>query len=348
MAQPPVRAMVTRHLERISAGMRLYAAPRAGGIWPSLAVDLPDPAPLVSVIVPTRDHAALLESCVAGLLEHTDYPAIEVLVADNGSEEPQTLHLLRRLLRDPRLRVLDMPGPFNWSALNNAAARQARGEVLLLLNNDIEVIEPGWLRELAANAMRPDVGAVGARLLYPGQDLRLQHGGIVLGKGAAAVHVLRNAPLEQAGYMGRIALTRDVAAVTGACLAIRQEVFKAVGGLEETRLRVTWSDIDLCLRVRARGLRVVWTPMATLLHLEQATRGYDATPLQIARQEGEQAYVRHRWGALAETDPFLNPNLRATEHAIVLAEPPQRVPPWAIEDEAEAPAEIHTARPHHG
>ena len=224
------------------------------------------------------------------------------------------------------MRVLRRPGPFNFAALNNAAAAEARGKVLLLLNNDIEVLHPDWLREMVSHAVRPGVGAVGARLLYP--DGTLQHGGILLGPEGAATHVGRGAARDAPGYLGQLACTRDLSAVTAACLAMSRDVWGAVGGMDE-RLAVTWNDVDLCLRVRAAGLRVIWTPHAVLLHREGVTRGLEAR--DTARQERfreEQALVRATWGDAVERDPFLNPNLVATEAGPLALARPRRSRPW--------------------
>ena len=296
-----------------------------GGAWPRVRPRLPDPAPLVSVIVPTKDRADLLAACTAGVLNGTDYPAFELLVVDNGSTEPSALALLADLAADPRVCVLREPGPFNFSAMNNVAAGAARGSVLALLNNDIEICDLGWLREMAAHAVRPDVGLVGARLLY--RDGTLQHGGMMLGDDGSATHVLRGAAPDDPGYGGQLACTRDLSAVTAACLAVRREVWQQVGGMNEA-LPVAWNDVDLCQRVRARGLRVIWTPFATLLHLEGETRGIDAASAERqARFLEDQGRYRAVWGQAASVDPFLNPNLVATDHQLCLA-PPRRLRVW--------------------
>ncbi len=315
-ADPAVGRLVNAELARSGSDLRVEPVARAGGSGLAV-VPAPEKRPLVSVIIPTKDAFKLLARTARDLLDKTDYDQIELVLMDNGTSSSRAQSLLRRLAQDRRVRVIAAPGPFNWSKLNNQGVAELQGPVLLLLNNDVEVIEPGWLGELVAQAMRADVGVVGARLLYPGADQRLQHGGIALGRGGTATHIMRHATPDQAGPYGELAMTRDVAAVTGACLMIRRDVFDAVGGIDET-LRVTWSDIDLCLRVRDAGYRVVWTPDATLIHLELATRGRDVSAAAIARHEGEQAAVRHRWGRLAEADPFLNPALEATETAIVL------------------------------
>ena len=285
----------------------------------------PDPLPPVSVIMPTRDRADLLAVAARGVLHGTDYPALELIVVDNGSTDPAALALLAELDADPRAQVLPFPGAFNFSAMNNAAARRAKGVVLLLLNNDVELTDPGWLRAMVAHAVRPDVGAVGARLLY--RDGSLQHGGMALGPAGRATHLLRGAPRDAPGYGGQLAATRDLSAVTAACLAVRADVWAQVGGMDE-RLPVAWNDVDLCQRVRAAGLRVIWTPHAVLLHLEGETRGEDAAdPARQARFLADGALYRETWGRAADEDPFLNPNLVAGDHQLLLA-PPRRPRPW--------------------
>ncbi len=280
-------------------------------------VAYPSATPLVSVIVPTRDRAALLAACADGILNRTDYQEIEFLIVDNDSRETRTTRLFQRMCLDSRVRVLPYPGAFNWSAMNNHAAKVARGEVLLLLNNDIDVIDPGWLQELVGQALRPEVGAAGAKLLYP--DGGVQHAGMTLGNGSFGAHLYRHAARDDPGHGGMLAARRRVSAVTGACLAIRRDVFHDVGGIEEDHLRVTGSDVDLCLRVRAKGLAVICTPHAVLFHRELASRGVDATPEQRARVAAERAYLLERWGAAIETEAFLSPNLTVVEEQLALA-----------------------------
>ena len=216
------REIVREHLVENGVSARVEPAPLAPS-WNRVARDLPDPAPLVSIIVPTRDRAELLKRCTDSVLFHTDYPALELLVVDNDSHEPATAELLRRLSRNPRVRILTCPGPFNYSALNNSAARNARGDVLLLLNNDVTSIRTDWLREMVSHAMRPDVGAVGAKLLYPNEQV--QHGGMVFQPRIGPLHQFRFADRLDTGPGGELALVRSVSIVTGACLATRRSVF---------------------------------------------------------------------------------------------------------------------------
>jgi GT2 family glycosyltransferase len=325
-AEPAAQARaVAAALAEAGIPAEVAPAPRLpGGV--RVIRPVPEPAPLVSVIVPTRDRAGLLAACAEGVLHRTDYPALELLIVDNGSEEAETLALFGRLRADPRVRIISAPGPFNYSALNNRAAAEARGEILLLLNNDIEVIEPGWLRELVSHALRPEVGAVGAKLLYA--DGTLQHGGVVTGIGGVADHYLPRAAREDTGHVGSLALVREVAAVTGACLALRREVFRQVGGLDEAKLAVAFNDVDLCLRIREAGYRILWTPFAELYHLESASRGQDLSPEKVRRFAGEIATMCQRWGEVLMRDPFYSPWLSLDGAHAALARAPRRVPPW--------------------
>ena len=291
---------------------------------------VPKPAPLVTIIVVTKDRAGLLAACAAGVLDQTDYDLVELLIVDNGSTEPEALDLLAALEAQKRVRVLRRPGPFNFAALNNAAAAEAQGEMLLLLNNDTEVQHADWLLEMVGQLSRPGIGIVGARLLYPNGTV--QHAGILLGPDGAATHVGRGATRDEPGYLGQLNRVRDLSAVTGACLAITAATWRAVGGMDE-RLAVTWNDVDLCLRVRRAGLRVLWTPYATLTHREAATRGLEsADPAREARFRAEQALVRAEWGTAMDQDPFLNPNLVATEAGPLALARPRRARPWSVVD----------------
>ncbi|MDV2987952.1 UNVERIFIED_CONTAM: glycosyltransferase family 2 protein [Methylobacteriaceae bacterium AG10] len=274
---------------------------------------LPEPPPLVSVVIPTRDRAELLGVVLDGLFARTDYPALDVIVVDNGSTEPATRDLFARYAAEPRLRVLPAPGPFNFSDLSNRGAAAARGTILLFLNNDIEVLEPGWLTELASIASDPEIGAVGAKLLYP--DGTIQHGGIVLGIGGIAGHSHLGLPGNEPGSFARMLLSQEVSAVTGACLAVRAQVFSEVGGFDAAHLAVAFNDVDLCLRIRAAGYRIVWTPHARLVHHESKSRGAEDTPEKRARFEAESRVMRERWEPVLRADPYYNPNFsRAAAH----------------------------------
>ena len=294
-------------------------------VWP-----VPDPVPLVSIIVPTRDKSDLLGPCVEGILNRTDYPAIEVLIADNGSQEPETLALFGQWRGDPRVRIIPMPGPFNYSRINNQAVALARGEIVVLLNNDTEIIGPGWLREMVSHAIRPGVGAVGAKLLY--EDNTIQHAGILLGIGwpyGVAGHVYRGNGRDEAGPFGQLSVVRAASAVTAACLAVRRDLFLEIGGLDERNLMVAFNDVDLCLRLCSAGYRNVWTPFAELYHKESASRGEDMEHEKFRRFQAEIDFMRSRWAKQLDHDPFWNPNLSVNSLRRVLTHRIRREKSWS-------------------
>lgn len=285
--------------------------------WP-----LPDPAPLVSIIIPTRDRANLLGPCLEGLFRRTDYPALEVIVVDNGSTEPSLHELLARWSADPRLRVLPNGGPFNFALLNNQAAAKAQGEVLVLLNNDTEVMHPEWLGEMVSLAVRPEIGAVGAKLFFPSG--RIQHAGVILGPRGVAGHDYLFAKGMEEGQQDDLLLVRQVSAVTGACLAVSREKYLAVGGMDEEHFRVAYNDVDFCLKLGAAGLRNVFTPHARLRHHESASRGSDFSGERFALWEAERNAMRRKWGGALDDDPFFPPLLSFWPQSRTPAEPPRR------------------------
>jgi len=281
---------------------------------------LPAVPPLVSIIICTRDHERLLRVAIDSIVTRTSYPRYEIVIVDNGSVEPAAVGHLAELATRPDVRVVRDDSPFNYSRLNNRAAAVARGDILCLLNDDIEVLTPGWLAELVSYAVQPDVGAVGARLWYP--DGTLQHGGVIVGICGAAAHAHPRLQRGDPGYFGRAVLAQELSAVTAACLAVRAEVFRAVSGLDE-RMAVAFNDVDLCLRLRAAGYRNIWTPHAELVHHESASRGCDATPRKRVRAERELALMVAGQGDAARRDPFYNPNLSHTA-ADFSVDPPRR------------------------
>jgi len=260
----------------------------------------------VTAVVPTRDRPHLLAACLAGLFEGTS-PAPDLVIVDNGTVDPQALRLLDEAARRPRVRVLRRPGPFNYSALCNAGAEIAETPLLLLLNNDVAPVEPDWIGRLAAWAVRPDVGAVGARLLYP--DGRLQHGGVVVGMGGTALH-LHHRTRDPHGYLGLLDQPRTVSAVTGAVTMVALDKWRAVGGLDADAFPVLLNDIDLCLRLAARGWRTVYEPAATLIHHESASRGRGLAPLR--RHAAERRRFADRWADAIRDDPWFHPALSLT------------------------------------
>lgn len=291
--------------------------------WP-----LPVDPPLVSLIIPTRDGHDLLRTCIESVVQRSTYPHYELLVVDNQSSCPKTLAYLSALADGTeaggRARVLRWDHPFNYSAINNFAAAQARGSVLGLVNNDIEVISPDWLGEMVRHALRPDIGCVGAKLYYP--DDTVQHAGVVLGVGGVANHALRGAARSAPGYFGRLWTVYNPSAVTGAVLVVRKAVFDAVGGLDAAGLPVAFNDVDLCLKAMAAGFRSLWTPHAELYHHESVSRGTDTTPEKRARFLGEVAVMQARWSHWLLDDPHYNPNLTRLREDYGLASATEDIP----------------------
>ncbi|PTX92589.1 glycosyltransferase [Opitutus sp. ER46] len=301
-------------------GIAAEVRPVPGDHW-QIVYPLPHPAPLVSIIIPTRNACALLRTCVGSILARTEYPNFEVIVVNNRSDDPETLAFFEELRREDNVRTVDFDAPFNFSAINNHAVRAARGEVLCFLNNDIEVITGRWLDELASHALRPEIGAVGAMLYYPNNTI--QHAGVVLGLGGVANHAFLHYRHGTDGYMNRARLAQNYSAVTAACLAVRREVFARVGGFDAEHLAVAFNDIDLCLRIRAAGYRNLWTPFAELYHHESASRGSDHDPAKQARFTAEIEHMRRTWGPQLDRDPAYNPNLTLDLLGWALAWPPR-------------------------
>jgi GT2 family glycosyltransferase/cephalosporin hydroxylase len=287
---------------------------------------LPQQPPRVTIIVPTRDRVDLLRACVDGLLHRTDYPDLEILIINNQSREAVSHAYFDELSQDARIKILSYDAPFNYSAINNFAVARGTGSVLCLLNSDTEVIRPDWLTEMVSHAIRDGVGAVGAMLYYPNDTI--QHGGIVLGLGGIAGHIPHGAPRGDLGYHGRATVVQNLSAVTAACLVMQKIVFDKIGGFNERDLAITYSDVDLCLRIREAGYRIVWTPHAELYHHESVSRGIDTDPDNIERFKSEVAYMLRRWGNILDRDPYYNPNLRLDGRAFDLAFPPRVKKPW--------------------
>lgn len=312
--------VIRDHLAR--CGHRAQLQPHVYGhrvVW-----DLPEPAPSVAVVIATRDQPQMLERCVAGLLEGTDYPALSVTILDNGSVEPATRMLLDRLSGGPRVTVVDSVGPFNFSALMNDGAARSAGDVLLFLNDDIEVTHADWLQEMVSQAMRPEIGAVGAKLFYP--DMTVQHGGVIL----AGVHGSRHLDVGRSdrspSYLSRARVVQSLSAVTGACLAMRRTVFEALGGFDAEAFAIDFADTDLCLRAASAGFRTLWTPYARLVHHESASRGAHLSEDKRARFDAEREAFVARWGDALERDPYYNVNLAVAPgtQPFELAVPPRR------------------------
>lgn len=297
-----------------------------GGHW-RVSYALPKERPLVSILIPTRNAAELTRLCLASIIARTRYAPYEIVLVDNGSDDPAALALFEEAEREDEVRVLRYMAPFNYSAINNFAVRQARGEVVCLLNNDMEVIEPAWLDELVGHALRPEIGAVGARLYYP--DFRVQHAGVVTGLGGVAGHPFKLFDRAEAGTpQFRPHLTQNLSAVTAACLVIRRSVYFEAGGFDEYELPVAFNDVDFCLKVEKLGYRNLYVPAAELIHHESASRGAEDTPEKVRRFQAEIEAIKRRWGQRLLNDPAYNPNLSLDSEDFALAYPP-RLPPLA-------------------
>jgi GT2 family glycosyltransferase len=307
---------LNEHLARVGVNAKAASTPDGCRVRYSL----PDPAPLISLIIPTRNGLQLLRNCVASITDKTTYKPFEILIIDNGSDDPDTLLYLKDIGSREGIRVIRDDRPFNYSALNNAAVRLARGSIIGLINNDIEVIGSDWLSEMVSHAIRPEIAAVGARLWYP--DDTLQHGGIILGRGSAW-HAHRNIAKNDPGYMARATNIQSLSAVTGACLIVRKSIYEELGGLNEADLQVTYNDVDFCIRALKAGYRNIWTPYAELYHHESATRGNDDAPAKQSRARRELNYMQTHWAYELTNDPAYSPNLTDECEDFSLAWPPR-------------------------
>ena len=319
------RAVLASHLEQLEV-----EADVAPGLAPGLhhvRYRLPDPTPRVMIVVPTRNGRALVETCVRSVRRLTRYPRYEIQLVDNGSDDPEALAAFEAMARAGDVVLQRDAGPFNFSALNNAAVARSDADLVCLLNNDIEVLHSEWLEEMVSVALQPGVGAVGAKLLYP--DGRIQHGGVLVGLNHAADHVYAGAPGDAPGYTQQLLIRREVSAVTAACLVVRRALYREVEGLDEEAFPVAFNDVDFCLKLRERGLRNVWTPHARLVHHESASRGRRRSAEQEARANRELAALRARWAAALVEDPYHSPNLSLKSKVPRLAWPPRERRPWA-------------------
>ncbi len=308
---------INEHLERIGVPGRAQEFDGRGMTRLSVRAT---PPPSVSIIIPTKNSSEILSRCLESVLERTNYPNFEVMVIDNGSTSPAALAVMDTFAAKG-VRILKDPSPFNYSALNNRAVAQCTTDFVCLLNDDTEVITPGWLTEMIGCALLPQVGAVGAKLLYPNNTI--QHAGVVLGLGGVAGHIYAGEPADTPGMMWRASLSQEMTAVTGACLLVRRQLYLDIGGLNEEALAIAYNDVDFCLRLREKGYRNYWTPNATLYHHESLTRGSDVAAENLVRFGAEVNYMRNRWRPLIDDDPSFSKNLSLEKNGTDYATPPR-------------------------
>ena len=303
------RKAVREHYQRLGIDAKVEMTERPG--WYRSHVKVQG-NPLISVIIPNKDHTDDLELCLFSMTRKSTYRNYEILIVENNSEKEETFEYYRKLPdRYPKARVLTWEKEFNYSAINNFAAKEAKGEYLLFLNNDVEILTPDWMEEMLQNCQQENVAAVGAKLYYP--DDTIQHAGVVLGLGGIAGHIMCRASKEAPGYFGRMISVQEISAVTAACMMVKKSDFDAVGGLDET-FQVAFNDIDLCMKFRAAGKKIIFTPYAELYHYESKSRGLEDTPEKQFRFDKEVKRFQEKWAQQLEMgDPYYSPNLSVTE-----------------------------------
>lgn len=264
-------------------------------------------SPLVSIIIPSCDHREVLEQCINSIIKKSTYKNYEIIICENNSKQPETFEYYEALKQHKNMYVVMWEREFNFSAINNFARKSARGEHLIFLNNDVEIITPGWIEEMVMFTQRADVGACGIKLLYP--DNTVQHGGIAVGVCGSAANLCPLFPREHEGYMSRLAVASNMSAVTAACVAVKAEAFDIVGGFDEN-LAVSFNDVDLCLKLRDKGYLVVFNPEAEAYHYESRSRGYDRKGAKKERMEREKAILHEKWPQYYQEDgdPYYNKN----------------------------------------
>lgn len=294
---------VQAHLARIKRTGTCTPGPFFGAVTTTYALTS---TPLISIIIPSHDQADFLNQCVQSILQKTTYPNYEIIIMENHSKNPETFALYERIAAK-NIRVVTWQKPFNYSEINNDGVAEARGEILLFLNNDVAVISADWLEQMVMHLQFEENAAIGAKLYY--QDKTVQHAGVILGVGGIAGHSHKNFPAQDTGYFGRLGVVQNLSAVTGACLMVRRSSFMAVGGFD-TGLPIAFNDIDFCLKLRQRGELVLWTPFAELFHYESKTRGYEDTFEKQQRFLKEIDYFKKKWSdTLNDGDPYYSPNL---------------------------------------
>lgn len=303
------RKAIREHYQRMGIDAKVDMTERPGWYRSHIKVQ---GNPMVSIIIPNKDHTDDLELCLFSMSRKSTYRNYEVLIVENNSEKEETFEYYKKLPeRYPKVRVLTWEKEFNYSAINNFAAKKAQGEYLLFLNNDVEILTPDWIEEMLQNCQQENVAAVGAKLYYP--DDTIQHAGVVLGLGGIAGHIMCRASREDPGYFGRMISVQEISAVTAACMMVKKSEFDSVKGFDET-FQVAFNDIDLCMKFRAAGKKIVFTPYAELYHYESKSRGLEDTPEKQFRFDKEVKRFQEKWAQQLEMgDPYYSPNLSVTE-----------------------------------
>lgn len=301
-----IQALIKRLAETENNSVLNVYSDRDNNVF-KLQYAISKPCPLVSLLIPTRDALQITRNCVESILEKTDYPNYEIIILDNQSCEAETLEWFELIASHTRVRILPYDHPFNYSAINNFGVREARGELIGLVNNDTEVINGNWLTEMVQHAARPEIGCVGAKLYY--FDDTIQHAGVIMGLWGLAGHSHKNYLKDAKGYMNRLVAVQNLSAVTAACLVIKKELFVQIQGLDEHNLVVAFNDVDLCLKVQQAGYRNLWTPYAELYHYESKSRGKEDTPEKQLREKSEIDFMRSKWPEQTRQDPYYSPHL---------------------------------------
>lgn len=292
--------------------------------------NLPD-MPKVSIVIPTKDKAGVLSVCVDSILQKTNYSNYEIIIVDNNSAEVESIELFSSFIKkDSRVSVVQYNRPFNFSAIINYGVSKSTGEVLVILNNDTEVINEDWLEELVSHTMRKEIGAVGAKLLYPNGCI--QHAGVILYENHPGIHIYQKRKENDPGYFNRLNLVQNYSAVTAACLAVKKELFELVGGLDEQNLSIAYNDVDFCLKLREKGFYNLWTPFSMLYHHESLSRDDDFDERNIERFKKEHAYMLRKWKKFISNDSYFSPNLSPETRVTALAYPPKVLFSWRKKD----------------
>lgn len=317
-AQEAAKRAISEHLQRqkVKAEVEITSTSMY-----RVKYQLPAELPLVSIIIPTRNNKNYLKKCIQSIEKKTSYPNYELIVVNNNSDDPATLKYLDSLQEKENVTVLRDDRAFNFSAINNRASAHAKGDLICFLNDDTEVINPDWLHEMLRLILQPEIAIVGAKLWYG--DKTIQHAGVILGLGGVASHAHKYLSEFDVGYFGRVNLIQEYSAVTAACMLIKKDIFKKTGKFDEENLSINYNDIDLCLKVKKLGYKIVWTPYAELYHYESKSRGFDDDPVKNKQFEAEIAFMQKKWGHLLNSDPAYSPNLTLDAENFELAFPPR-------------------------